>query len=284
MVRLILSPKSIEACFLSRVKHGQELMMMEIFFRKRRTAGSYKVLLCHDCRIYGSSADSVKAGLQTMMDHLAAKCPQTCASCTVDIVDFSFFKGDPNVMMQHLRNADLFYMCGMQRPYPEEFHFAMRSSPLVPLLREQVMYNRCAFWGVCGGAKMAGPTYKEPGKFATARRAFEFLEDVAVAYEDDEVVERPGVLQITAGIALAYVQDEDENEVLAFPCVKNPGKWWAMAWRISDLAARVLQEQGDAWYEYPCPWEGRSWFFIPKGFCIIHGVMYKLRYPVKSAP
>ena len=278
MVRLILSPKSIEAAFQHRVNYGRELQMMEKFFRKRRTADTYIVLLCQDCRI-GSSEASVKKGLQTMMDHLAAEFPRTCAPCTVKIVNFSFFKEDPELMAKNLRMADLFYMCGMHQPYPHQFHLAMQDSPLVPLLREQVMYNRCSYWGVCGGAKIAGTTYTEPGS-DTQRRAFEFLEDVCIAYHDD-VVNRPGVLQIAQGIALAYIQDEDESAVHAFPCVKNAEKWRARARRISELAAFVLQEQGDAWYEYPYPGEvGRSWFFNPKGFCRIDGVVYKFRYPV----
>ena len=55
-----------------------------------------------------------------------------------------------------LKAADILYFAGVHVPLHPALGRFMSTGFLVALLRQRIQYNWCAYFGVCGGAAMAG--------------------------------------------------------------------------------------------------------------------------------
>ena len=111
---------------------------------------------------------------------------------------------------------------GIFKPRPD-LGDAMRNGPLLRLLRDLVQRNSIAFYGVCGGACVAGHgSYRElPG--------LDLLNGIQVQYDSSmpadganvETNAERGIVQMTGGCALVFVKDQTQSKAVCFPCVKN---------------------------------------------------------------
>lgn len=222
MVYVIFAPKSIEHYFIKSVKAGEDQGLVEEVlgrpwnFLRPRQLPWVRVLLCEDGKPgEQSSLESVKEGFEASYEHW--KTPMV-----VDMVSFSFLDPRQDEMEDLLMGAEYFYFAGIQKP-PRGLDDAMRNGRLLHLLRERVQCNLMAFYGVCGGAKVAGQ-----GGYC-GLPALDLLSGIRVQYDSsmsakDATVatnaERQ-IVQMTSGCALAFVKDQTQCRAVSFTCTKK---------------------------------------------------------------
>ena len=270
MVRVILSPKSIERQFMKRVAMGFDRgIVREVLGPEEITTKPIvRVAFCEDFRgSHTSSRLTVQANLSTLYKSFGIR-------AEVHVSVFSFLATDQDAMRDLLRNADLFYFAGVH-VVPATARLAMEQSGFVELLRERVQYNSCAYFGVCGGATMAGcdNVYSLPG--------LDFFDGVSVMYDAHISPAMASVrtsyesqlLQITSGCALALVATIGSVQGCSFPTIKNATQWLDFANQNTEevnifLARKVLE-----WKLYRTE-NQLEWYFNLRGLININGRMY----------
>ena len=152
MVRLVFSPAALEEAFCERVAPWRDehaTRIMRKVFEKRRNPDSYLLLICEDCRSQRMKTRFDR--FEGLIDRLLHDKLGFEPRIMVQVLEFSFYKWDPHLMMRMLAVADMFYMCGIHE-IPEGFRNAfVQQNPLVRKVRELVRYNQMSYWGVCGG-------------------------------------------------------------------------------------------------------------------------------------
>ena len=187
----------------------------------------------------------------------------------VVIYPFSFL-GHELVMANVLQNADLFYMSGVEADsVPTGLAEAMQSGILMNLLQCYVQYDQCAYFGVCGGAILAGKTnpYTLPG--------FNFLDGISIRYDSSisakncplatSVEHR--VMQITTGCAVSVLITEEHQVATCFSCIKNHTSWSGHASRTTELLQAYVEDVSNQWTRYIAE-DGNVWFVNLRGFVV----------------
>ena len=266
MVRAVLAPKSIEKQFINRVSEGNDNGLVQIVLTHRRHSSTVRVCLCEDGRLgFRSCAPSVKDGIRALFSlwgvHLR-----------VEVLNWSFM-GVTTEMTQRLMSANIFYFAGLHQ-VPQGLNDAMRNGPLLHLLRERIQYNQCAFFGVCGGAKMAGKNneYGLPG--------LDIFDGITVLY-DANVRAREvqlatnaeaKIIQLTTGCALAFIMDATYSMGTSFTCLKNHAGWEDFAEQNTQEVQRIIALKMDEWKPYYD--EDGTWYFNLRGYMWILGEMW----------
>ena len=150
MVKAFLAPKSIEDQFIKRVWQGHDAGLVKKVLTPVGT-DILHVCLCMDGQPGVSNCASVCVGLQQLFKLWGV-------SVQIEISPFTFCTADPAqeaAMMQLLNEANLFYFCGIWQ-MSEVLRHALTVSPLVHHLRARIPYDLMPFFGVYGGATMAG--------------------------------------------------------------------------------------------------------------------------------
>ena len=107
-------------------------------------------------------------------------------------------------------------------------------------IQRRVQYNKMAYIGICGGAKIAGSmTYY-------GLTPLDLLQGAEVLYDCNcstaEVCERPNAVQITTGCGVAICMWHGTRLAICFPVVKNAGKWWSVAENTMALQDFVVRK------------------------------------------
>ena len=219
MVKAVLAPKSIEDQFIRRVWQGHDKGLVNKVLTPVGT-DILRVCLCMDGRSGASNHNSVYAGLKQLFEWWGEH-------VQIEINLFTFLCAAGSLqeaeMLQLLNEANLFYFCGIQEMSEglrRPFKFR---SPLVERLRARIQYDQMSFFGVCGGAMMAGATtwYGCPG--------LDLFDGITVCY--DANISGPAakvktnfenrVMQMTTGCALAVVMTYDHMAASSFITIKN---------------------------------------------------------------
>ena len=267
MVRAVLAPKSIEAQFIKRVRQRNDKGVVQQVLTQRRHSSTVRVCLCEDGRPgVGSCARSVKDGLRQLYEFWRV-------DLEVEVRVFSFM-GDTTAMKELLMNGDLFYFAGVFK-VPQGLNDAMRDGPLLHLLRERIQYNQCAFFGVCGGAMMAGENnhYGLPG--------LDIFDGITVQYDANvgakEVTvatnAEANIIQMTTGCAIAFIMDATLVRGTSFTCIKNQSSWWQFAEQNTQEVQMIIDKKMNEWNPYYDE-EGTLWWFNLRGYLSIRGQMY----------
>ena len=145
-------------------------------------------------------------------------------------------------MIHRLTEANLFYFCGIWE-MSEVLRHALRVSPLVEHLRARIQYNQMSFFGVCGGAMMAGANtqYGCPGLdlFDSNGGAAK----VKTNFEDQ-------VMQMTTGCALAVVMTYDNLAASSFITIKNGSQWLEFAASNTEAMQSLASKAAEGWKTY----------------------------------
>ena len=178
----------------------------------------------------------------------------------VQIWHWSFME-ETTEMIDRLMNADLFYFAGVHK-IPQGLNHAMRNGPLLHLLLERIQYNQCAFFGVCGGAMMAGKNnpYGLPGLDIFDGITVQY--DMNVGASIDYLVATNAeaqIMQMTTGCALAFVMDAKVLRGTSFACIKNHAGWWPVAQRNTREVQSIIDMKKNDWTSYHDE-DGQWWF------------------------
>ena len=124
-------------------------------------------------------------------------------------------------MMQRLNNSRLFYFCGVWA-MSDDLRRALTHSPLVKHLRDRIQYNQMAFFGVCGGAMLAGATTPYgPGLNLFNGFAVRYDGNIGAALAEVKTNYDERVMQITTGCALVVKMTPDTIAAKSFITIKN---------------------------------------------------------------
>ena len=270
MVRAILAPKSLENQFVKRVWEKQDNGLVKEVLTQFR-GNTLCVCLCEDGRAeYESVAESIRFGLQSLYEmwHLSVE---------IAIEDFSF-GGDPVMMGNLLSRSDLFYFAGVHEIDPDVQH-QMRYGPLLPLLQDRIQYNQCTFYGVCGGAMLAGAgeKYGVPGLdiFGGCTVRYDFNAAAKHVAVDTNAQQR--IIQITSGCGVVVIMDPVVQIGVSFPTVKNHRKWWDFADQSTLQLKKVIALKVSEWQ--PCSHGEVVWYFNIMGMISY----YQLRPQLSSS-
>ena len=273
MVRAVLAPKSIEAQFIKRVYQGNDHGLVKAVLAPPRMSDVVHVCLCEDGRTGTESCrQSVQHGLRTLYEYWGM-------IVVVEIHFFSFMHPDQAAMVDILRRADVFYFAGVYT-VPPALRTAMANSTLVTLLKEQVQYNQCAFFGVCGGAMIAGATnhYALPGLDLFNGITVQYDSNVGAGAVSVDTSYEAGLLQMTTGCALALLMTSDHVEGRSFVTIKNHSQWYDFAQRSTAEVQRLVQMKCAEWTEYF--FSGERWYFNLQGYIWLRNEMYILQHGI----
>ena len=270
MVKFILTPKGIETQFIKRVSEGNDGGLVRAILEPP-TGTQIRVCVCEDGRMnWASSADTVRRGLMQLASNLGLH-------HEVVVDSFTFVHGDETVMTRLLMQATVFYFAGIHN-VPAGLRYALAHGQLAALLKERVQYNQCAYFGVCGGALVAGTGTPYP-----CWPCLDLLDGVTVRYDScvgagmAEVLTgwQPQVMQITAGVGLAFVMTPTHIEGCSFPVIKNHQKWAAFAARNTTALCQLLARKAECWSEYR--WrdiDNSRWYVNLRGYILVGNNMY----------
>ena len=267
MVRAILAPKNPEAQFIKRVKEGNDQGLVQAVLASGLNKSVVNVCLCEDGRTNTASCwESVQKGLTQLyalwqMD------------VVVEIYRFSFMHYDQEAMAAFLHIADVFYFAGIHT-VPPMLRTAMASGTLVTMLREMIHYNRTAYFGVCGGAMMAGATnqFDLPG--------LDLFNGITVKYDSScsagsAVVEtsyEAALLQMTTGCSLVLLMTPEHIAGRSFTAIKNQHQWREFARDNTAAVLRLVQMKCAEWTRYS--WNDDVWYFNLRGYIWLGNCMY----------
>ena len=227
--------------------------------------------LCEDGRAkYESVAKTIRCWLQTLyqMWHLSVE---------IEIERFSF-GGDPVMMGHLLKRSDLFYFAGVFEIDPD-VQRKMRHGPLLPLLQDLIRYNQITFFGVCGGAILAGAgeNYGVPGLdiFGGCTVRYDFNAAAKHVAVDTNAQQR--IIQITSGCGVVVIMDPVVQIGVSFPTVKNHRKWWDFADQSTLQLKKVIALKVSEWQ--PCSHGEVVWYFNIMGMISY----YQLRPQLSSS-
>jgi len=271
MVRMMITPKTIEDQFIKKVKdwldENQRKMLYEVFkLPQERGVATVNVALCIDGRSWVDRR-SVEAGLYKLFSALKIRIHGVQ-------VDLFSFDGD-NVQSNEaiLNRADVFWFAGVH-DMARKLEYALRhsidsdemfednndSQILAVAVRRRVQYDNITYVGVCGGGYLAGrPHYYSCG--------LELLNDLAIEQTYDIQWQTHGpVLQFSRQCAFVVLLNEDYATAMCFPVVKNSRcrEQWA-ADNTTALQA-LLQRLQNEWKEFMSP-RGQIWHFNLRGYC-----------------
>ena len=270
MVRAILAPKSLEEQFIKRVQSGHDQGLVKQVLTQMR-GSTFRVCLCEDGRPgMPSCASSVGRGLRSLYDSWGL-------AREVEVHTFSFM-GDLATMTHLLTRADLFYFAGVHiEVTAPSLNHAMRNRPLLHLLRECIQYNQCAFFGVCGGAALAGyrNDYDLPGLDIFDGLIVQYDANVSPGHVTVATNEEQGILQMTTGCALVFIMDEMQTIGISFPTIKNHTRWLHFAKLNSHQVQRIVDMKTIEWKGYS--YYGEPWWFNLRGYIWTGSDMYICR-------
>ena len=231
MLRVVLAPKSIECQFIKRIQNGNDGGMVEQVFTRSMRHGfaRMRVLLCEDGRPnMASCADSVRDGIANLFSFWNV-------AADVEICSFSFM-GDTERMTALLMDAEIFYFAGVHGAPPR------LNRHLCHLLQERVRCHQMGYFGVCGGATIAGDRSRLalPGLDLFAGIAVQYDSGVSPSAVAVETSAERNVVQFTSGCALAFVLDETLQMGICFACIKNHRRWWPFAAQNSLQVQRII--------------------------------------------
>ena len=202
------------------------------------------VCLCEDGRAkYESVAKTIRCWLQTLyqMWHLSVE---------IEIERFSF-GGDPVMMGHLLKRSDLFYFAGVFEIDPD-VQRKMRHGPLLPLLQGLIRYNQCTFFGVCGGAILAGAgeNYGVPGLDIFGGFTVKYDWNVGADSVTVDTNAQQRIIQITTGCAVVVIMDSVAQIGVSFPTIKNHRQWWDFAKRSTLELNKIIALEVSEWQPY----------------------------------
>ena len=247
--------------------------MQEILFSRRQASQDHRTgahachLVLSVCRDGGSYEDTERYA-KGVVCHLRRLCFVIGLSADISHKMFSFMD-DEECMMATLQSCDIFYMGGIFR-ICEKWARESQQGPARRLSEEiqrRVQYNKMAYIGICGGAKIAGSmTYY-------GLTPLDLLQGAEVLYDCNcstaEVCERQNALQITTGCGVAICMWHGTRLAICFPVVKNAGKWWLFAEK-STMALQDFVERKWNTPEHFTYMEGGlllKWCFSLGGYC-----------------
>ena len=219
MLKAVLAPKSIENQFIKRVWQGKQDAGLVKEVLTPVGTDILRVCLCMDGDARTSSHASVLACLKKMFEWWGMR-------VQIEISSFTFVTADPAheaAMMQLLDDSNLFYFCGISQ-MTGDLRQALTVSPLVDHLRFRIQYNEMSFFGVCGGAMMAGATtpYGCPGLDIFDGFTVHYDAHISGAAATLKTNFRDRVMQMMTGCALAVAVTYDKLAATSFCTIKKP--------------------------------------------------------------
>ena len=279
-MRMLLLPKSMEEQFIRRVGLSSQweftkdlvVLMQEILFNLRQPPQDHRTgahachLVLSVCRDGGSYEDTERYA-KGVVCHLRRLCFVIGLSADISHKMFSFMD-DEECMMATLQSCDIFYMGGIFR-ICEKWARESQQGPARRLSEEiqrRVQYNKMAYIGICGGAKIAGSmTYY-------GLTPLNLLQGAEVLYDCNcstaEVCARQDAVQITTGCGVAIFMWHGKSGAICFPVVKNARKWWSFA-QESTIALQIFVLQKWNTPEHFTHMEGglrKKWCFSLGGY------------------
>ena len=270
MVRAILAPKSLEAQFIKRVQRKKDKGLVKQVLTQMR-GSTLRICLCEDGRRgYASVAPFLHGNLQTLFDYWNL-------SVDIEIEEFSFV-GDPTTMANLLLRSDLFYFAGVHAIDPN-VNVAMRNGLLLPLLRERIQYNQCAYFGICGGAMLAGKNnkYDLAGLDIFGGLTVKYDCNVGAAKVSVDTSAEQRIIQITTGCAVVFIMDPTQTNAVSFATIKHQSQWWDFAERNTEELNKIIEVKMNEWQGYTFNGE-EIWAFNLRGYFWIRGEMHFLSH------
>ena len=130
-------------------------------------------------------------------------------------------------MHQLLDNSNLFYFCVIWE-MTENLRQAFSGTPLVEHLRCHIHYHQMSFFGVCGGAMMAGlqTHYGCPGLDLFDGFTVHYDANIRASVAQVTTSFEEQVMQMTTGCALAVVMTYDNIAATSFSTINNGSQWF----------------------------------------------------------
>ena len=230
-IQVILTPKSLDIQLRKRIQDGYDLGCVKEICMPRKDIATIVIAHCRDYAIEWSGHNdsaTLTAEFQQLYDHWIP------GKYRVKIYNFSF-KYEMNVLMELLNAATIFYMSGV---HGQAGHTPMNVATehvqqIIAALKRKVQSNEIVYWGVCGGAMLAGKST------TFVHTPFNLLEGTNVFYDggisakscEMKTHAAKNILQITTGCAIAVrlTTNKDSCRAVSFPCIKNKAQWHKFA-------------------------------------------------------
>ena len=231
-IQAILTPKSLDIQLRKRIQDGYDLGCVKEICMPRRDSHCH-IVIAH-CRDYAiewtghNDSATLTAEFQQLYDHWMP------GKYRVEICNFSF-KYEMDVLIELLNAATIFYMSGV---HGQARHTPMNVATehvqqIIAALKRKVQSSEIVYWGVCGGAMLAGKST------TFVHTPFNLLEGTNVFYDagisakscEMKTHAAKNILQITTGCAIAVMltTDKDSCRAVSFPCIKNHAQWQKFA-------------------------------------------------------
>ena len=229
-LRVVLSYTSFEIQCRKRILEGYDQGLIRNICEPR-SAEKFCHIVIALCRDYAANWEgwndpaTLQTEFQTLYD------AWTPNKYKVEIFNFSF-KADVQCMMQLLNAATIFYMGGVhgdRRTTPIDAD-AQQVQQLIAMLKRKVHRSDIAYFGVCGGAMLAGRST------AFVHTPFDILEGTQVVYDvvaakkcERKTDAVKDIVQFTCGCAVAIMLTTDTCRAVCFPTIKNKAQWQPFA-------------------------------------------------------
>ena len=214
MVKVLLSPKSLEIQLMKRISEGYDQgIVRDICMPCHHNHRHVIIAYCQDFTALWqgyNDGETLRKHFQTLYNTWIPD------KYHVEIANFSF-NDEVERMMELLNAATIFYMGGV---HGRQRTTRIGAPQLTAMLKRKVQQNEVAYIGICGGGTLAGTP-------------FDLLSGTNVYYESSvsakmvdvktNVVE--DVVHFTTGCAIAAVLTADSCRAVSFPTVKNKAKW-----------------------------------------------------------
>ena len=274
MVRMLMTPKSIEQQFLKKnqwLDTEQMRVVHEVFkLPSRRRNTIVKVALCTDGE---SSVDAktIEAGLEALYIIL------NIYVSGIEVVHFSFKSDDIQLQLDTLAAADVFWFAGIHG-MSAKLKYALSNSGdddeifdvghpqiLAVALRKRVQYDHLTYVGVCGGGSLAGNSHN------WHQCGLDLLNGVSIVQtytselsKEAELTKAPRV-QFSSSCACVLLLQHDSASAVCFPVIKNASSRQEFAATNTRVLQSIVERIANEWKEFMLP-NGQSWSFNLRGY------------------
>ena len=274
MVRMLMTPRSIEQQFIKKIQWldaNQMRVVRDVFkLPTERRNTTVNVALCTD----GESivdANQIETGLLSLYAIL------DIYVAGIVVVNFSFESDDRQQQLDTLAAADVFWFAGVHGMSTKLKHALSNSGDddeifdvrnpqiLAGELRKRVQYEHLTYVGVCGGGSLAGSSLN------WHQCGLDLLNGISISqtYTSELSKESEDIdairVQFSSSCASVLLLNGDTADAVCFPVIKNAFSRQQFAADNTRVLQIIVQRIADQWKEFTSP-SGRSWSFNLRGY------------------
>ena len=274
MVRLLMTPKSIEQQFLKKnqwLDTDQMRVVHEVF--KLPPCRRNTIVIFALCTDGESNVDAkaIQSGLMALYSILDIRVSG------IEVVHFSFKSENIQLQLDTLAAADVFWFAGVHG-VSAKLKYALSHSGddddifdvahpqvLAVALRKRVQYDHLTYVGVCGGGSLAGSSHN------WHQCGLDLLNGVSIVQtytselsKEAEHTEAPRV-QFSSSCACVLLLQHDYASAICFPVIKNASSRQEFAATNTLVLQSIVERIANEWKEFMSP-NGKSWSFNLRGY------------------